>query len=43
MSVEDAVSAEYKTALLNCSVMREGFMVVCAFLASPHSVRDIYF
>lgn len=42
-SVEDAVSAEYKMALLNCSVMRVGFMVICAFLASPHSVRDIHF
>lgn len=28
-NVEDAVSAEYKMALLNCLVMRVGFMVMC--------------
>lgn len=37
-SAEDAVSVEYKMALLNCLVMRVGFMVTCAFLTSPHSV-----
>lgn len=28
-SIEDAVSVEYKMALLNCLVMRVGFIVMC--------------